>query len=195
MSEDDFPLLSFPDAESLIRWFENHGETCRGVLLRFSKIGAPDTTLSKSDAIDCALAFGWVDGQIGSIDAQYFKTRFTPRRSKSVWSQRNCDRVERLEQSGRMHASGRAQVEAAKADGRWRSAYPGQGKAEPTAELDAALDAEPAARELFETLDRANRYAILYRIQQAKTPEKRAAKIAEMVRMLRKGDTIHPRRG
>ncbi len=93
-----------------------------------------------------------------------------------------------------MHPRGRAQVDQAKADGRWAAAYPGQGKAAPDADLEAALDAEPTARALFDALDSANRYAILYRVQQAKTPEKRAAKIAELVGMLSRGDTIHPRR-
>jgi uncharacterized protein YdeI (YjbR/CyaY-like superfamily) len=150
--------------------------------------------VSKSDAIDCALAYGWVDGQLGGIDAHYFKTRFSPRRPKSPWSQINRQRVEQLGQAGLMHPRGRAQVDQAKADGRWAAAYPGQSKAAPDADLDAALNAEPAARELFDALDSANRFAILYRVQQAKTPEKRAAKIAEMVSMLSRGDTIHPRR-
>ena len=150
--------------------------------------------MSKSDAIDCALAYGWVDGQLGRIDETFFKTRFTPRRPKSAWSQINRRRVERLEAAGRMHPRGRAQVDQAKADGRWAAAYAGQREAAADADLDAALDAEPAARERFDALDSANRFAILYRVQQAKTPEKRVAKIAEMVAMLSRGDTIHRRK-
>lgn len=194
MSQDDLPLLTFADAEALRRWLDEQGETTSGAWLRFAKQGAPERTVSKSEAIDCALAYGWVDGQLGSIDAHYFKTRFSPRRPKSAWSQINRQRVERLEHAGRMHPRGRAQVDLAKADGRWAAAYPGQGKAAPDADLDAALDAQPAARALFGALDSANRYAILYRVQQAKSPEKRAAKIAEMVSMLSRGDTIHPRK-
>ena len=194
MPKDDLPLLTFADADSLRRWLEAHGETCPGAWLRFAKQGAPEATVSKSDAIDCALAYGWVDGQLGSLDAHYFKTRFSPRRPKSVWSQINRERVEKLEQAGLMHARGRAQVDQAKADGRWAAAYPAQSKAAPDADLLAALEAEPAARDLFEALDSANRFAILYRVQQAKTPEKRAAKIAELVSMLSRGETIHPRR-
>jgi uncharacterized protein YdeI (YjbR/CyaY-like superfamily) len=191
---DDLPLLTFVDADSLRRWLDEQGETSPGAWLRFAKQGAPEPTVCKSDAIDCALAFGWVDGQLGSIDAHYFKTRFSPRRPKSNWSQINRQRAEQLEQAGRMHPRGRAQVDQAKADGRWAAAYAGQSKAAPDADLNAALTAEPAARELFDALDSANRFAILYRIQQAKTPQKRAAKIAEMVSMLSRGDTIHPRR-
>jgi uncharacterized protein YdeI (YjbR/CyaY-like superfamily) len=194
MPENDLPLLTFADAESLERWLDEQGEASPGAWLRFARKGAPESTLSKSDAIDCALAYGWVDGQIGRVDAHFFKTRFTPRRPRSAWSQLNRERAERLEEAGRMHARGRAQVEQAKADGRWAAAYAGQSKAAPDADLNAALDAEPAARELFDALDAANRFAILYRVQQAKTPEKRAAKIAEMVAMLSRGDTIHPRK-
>ena len=194
MPEDDLPLLTFADAEELRRWLDEQGETSPGAWLRFARQGAPESTVSKSDAIDCALAYGWVDGQLGRVDAHFFKTRFTPRRPRSAWSQINCERVEKLEAAGRMHPRGRAQVDQAKADGRWTAAYAGQSEAAPDADLNAALDAEPAARELFAGLDSANRFAILYRVQQAKTPEKRAAKIAEMVAMLRRGDTIHPRK-
>jgi uncharacterized protein YdeI (YjbR/CyaY-like superfamily) len=194
MPQDDLPLLTFADADALRRWLDEQGETSPGAWLRFAKQGAPEPTVSKSDAIDCALAYGWVDGQLGPVDGHYFKTRFTPRRPKSAWSQINRERVERLERAGLMHPRGRAQVAQAKADGRWAAAYAGQGKAAPDADLEAALDAEPAARALFDALDSANRYAILYRVQQAKTAEKRAAKIAELVSMLKRGDTIHPRR-
>jgi len=194
MAEDDLPLLTFADAASLEQWLEAHGASAAGAWLRFAKQGAPEATVSKSDAIDCALAYGWVDGQLGRVDDHYFKTRFTPRRPKSVWSQVNCERVERLEQAGRLHPRGQAQVELAKADGRWAAAYPRQSDAAADADLDAALDAEPAARALYDDLDSANRFAILYRVQQAKTPDKRAAKIAELVAMLSRGETIHPRR-
>ena len=194
MPEDDLPLLTFADAESLERWLDEQDEASPGAWLRFAKQGAPESTVSKSDAIDCALAYGWVDGQLGPVDAHFFKTRFTPRRPRSAWSQINRQRVERLEEAGRMHPRGRAQVDEAKADGRWAAAYAGQREAAADADLDAALDAAPAARELFDALDSANRFAILYRVQQAKTPEKRAAKIAEMVAMLSRGDTLYPRK-
>jgi uncharacterized protein YdeI (YjbR/CyaY-like superfamily) len=194
MPKDDLPLLTFADVASLERWLDEQGEASPGAWLRFAKRGAPEATVSKSEAIDCALAHGWVDGQLGGVDAHFFKTRFTPRRPRSAWSQINCERVERLEKAGRMRPRGRAQVDQAKADGRWAAAYPGQGEAAPAADLTAALDAEPAARDLFDALDSANRFSILYRVQQARTPEKRAAKIAELVAMLSRGDTIHPRR-
>lgn len=194
MPDSDLPLLTFPDAAAFERWLDAHGASSPGVWLRFAKKGAPEPTISKSDAIDCALAHGWVDGQLGRVDDHFFKTRFTPRRPRSVWSQVNRKRVEELIAAGRMRPAGLAQVEQAKADGRWAAAYPGQAEATPDTELQAALDANPAARGLFDELDAANRYAVLYRVQQARTPEKRAAKIAELVAMLCLGETIHPRR-
>ena len=190
----DLPLLSFPDAASFERWLDEHGATAPGAWLRFSKRGAPEATLSKSDAIDCALAHGWVDGQLAPLDERFYMTRFTPRRPRSPWSRLNCERVERLERAGRMRPPGEAQVRLAKADGRWAAAYPPQSDAAPEADLDQALDAEPAARQLFDALDAANRYAVLYRVRKARSPEKRAAKIAELVAMLSRGETIHPRR-
>jgi uncharacterized protein YdeI (YjbR/CyaY-like superfamily) len=194
MPKADLPLLTFADAAAFERWLEEHGDSAPGAWLRFAKQGAPETTVSKSDAIDCALAYGWVDGQLGRVDEHFFKTRFTPRRPGSAWSQVNRERVEKLESTGRMRPPGRAQVELAKADGRWAAAYARQREAAPDVDLEAALDAEPAARQLFDALDAANRFAVLYRVHQAKTPEKRAAKIAEMVAMLSRGETIHPRR-
>ena len=194
MADDALPLLTFADAASFERWLEEHGHTSPGAWLRFAKQGAPELTVSKSDAVDCALAFGWVDGQLGRVDAHFFKTRFTPRRPRSIWSQVNRERVERLEEVGRMRPRGRAQVEQAKADGRWAAAYARQSEAAPDPDLAAALDAESAARELFDALDAANRFAILFRVQQAGTSAKRAAKIVEMVAMLGRGETIHPRK-
>ena len=194
MAEDPLPLLTFVDTASLERWLGEQGDTSPGAWLRFAKQGASEPTVSKSDAIDCALAYGWVDGQLGRVDGHFFKTRFTPRRPRSIWSQVNRERVERLEQAGRMRPGGQAQVERAKADGRWAAAYARQSEAAPDPDLIDALDAEPAARELFDALDAANRFAVLFRIQQAKSLAKRAAKIAELVAMLARGETFHPRR-
>ena len=194
MPKDDLPLLTFTDTASLERWLDQQGDASPGAWLRFAKQGAPEPTLSKSDAIDCALAHGWVDGQLGRVDAHYFKTRFTPRRPRSAWSQANRQRIERLQAAGRMHPSGQAQVDQAKADGRWAAAYAGPKDAVVDPDLAAALDAQPKARALFDALDSANRFAVLYRVQQTRTPEKRAAKIAEMAAMLGRGETVHPRR-
>jgi uncharacterized protein YdeI (YjbR/CyaY-like superfamily) len=195
MMRDELPLLTFPDATTFDSWLTDQPDDAAGAWLRFAKKGAPEQTISKSDAIDCALVHGWVDGQLGRVDGYYFKTRFTPRKPRSAWSQVNCQRVDRLLIAGRMKPKGQAQIDRAKADGRWAAAYAPQSRASPDDDLEAALDAEPSARALFDTLDSANRYSVLYRVHQAKTPEKRAAKIAEMVAKLARGETFHPRRG
>ncbi len=194
MAADELPFLTFSDASTFEAWLAEQPENARGAWLKFGKKGAPEATISKTDAIDCALAHGWIDGQLGSVDEHFFKTRFTPRKPKSAWSQVNRERVELLRAAGRMTQRGEAQVNKAKADGRWAAAYAPQGQAVLDADLQAALDMEPAAREFFEALDAANRYSIVFRIHQAKTPEKRAAKIAELVAMLSRGEAFHSRR-
>jgi uncharacterized protein YdeI (YjbR/CyaY-like superfamily) len=194
MVTDHIPLLTFPDVLTFQSWLAAQPGDSPGAWLRFAKQSAPESTITKSDAIDCALAHGWIDGQLGRVDDYYFKARFTPRRPNSGWSQMNRERVERLMSRGRMTRQGQIQVDQAKADGRWAAAYASQGKASLDADLQAALNAEPAARDLFDALDSANRYSVLYRVHQAKTPEKRAAKIAELVTMLSRGETFHPRR-
>jgi uncharacterized protein YdeI (YjbR/CyaY-like superfamily) len=191
---DELPLLTFSDAAAFEAWLAAQPDDAAGAWLRFAKKDAPAQTLSKTEAIDCALIHGWVDGQLGRIDEHYFKTRFTPRRPKSAWSQINCVRVEQLLKAGRMKPPGQAQIDLAKTDGRWSAAYAPQSRARADDDLGAALDAEPNARSFFDALDSANRYSVLYRVGQAKTPEKRAAKIAELVAMLSRGETFHPQR-
>jgi len=194
MASDEFPLLAFPDASAFEAWLAVQPPAALGAWLKFAKKGAPEATISKSNAIDCALAYGWVDGRLGRIDDHFFKTRFTPRRPGSAWSQVNRARVERLLTVRRIMPLGLVQIDKAKADGRWAAAYAPQSQAAPETDLAAALDAQPAARALFDALDSANRYAVLYRVHQAKTPESRTAKIAGLVAMLARGETIHPRR-
>jgi uncharacterized protein YdeI (YjbR/CyaY-like superfamily) len=191
----ELPIISFSSPSAFRRWLEAQPRNSPGAWIKFARKGAAEPTISKSDAIDLALAHGWIDGQLGKVDDLYYRTRFTPRKPKSAWSKLNCERVERLIESGQMTQQGLAQVEAAKADGRWERAYAPQSTAVPHDDLKAALDADPSIRQVFEELDTANRYAIIYRVHQAKTAEKRAAKIAELLAMLRRGETIHPRRG
>lgn len=187
----DLPLLTVPNAEAFEAWLADQPETSAGAWLKFAKAGALEATLSKSDAIDSALAFGWIDGQLGRLDENYYKIRFTPRKARSAWSQLNRERVERLIALGRMNDRGLAEVARAKADGRWDAAYAPQGRANPDPEFLTALDAQPDARAFFDSLDAANRYAVLYRIQRANGPEKRAAKIAELVARLAAGELFH----
>lgn len=194
MPSPELPLLSFRNADAFEAWLEGQPATAAGAWLMFGKPGAPEATLSKSDAIDSALAHGWIDGQLGRVDEHYYKVRFTPRKARSAWSQVNRERVERLIAEGRMKPGGLAEVTRAKADGRWDAAYAPQGRAAPDPDLLAALDAQPDARRFFDSLDAANRYAVLYRVHQAKGPDRRAAKIAEIVARLASGEAFHPLR-
>ena len=194
MPSPELPVLTFRDAEAFETWLADQPELVAGAWLTFGKPGAPEATLSKSDAIDTALAYGWIDGQLGRVDEHYYKVRFTPRKARSAWSQVNRERVERLIADGRMKPEGLAEVARAKADGRWDAAYAPQSRATPDADLLAALDSQPDARRFFDSLDAANRFAVLYRVHQAKGPERRAAKIAEIVARLASGEAFHPRR-
>ena len=194
MATNDLPLIAFADAAEFEAWLGAQPEGSSGAWLRFAKTGAAQATIAKTEAIDCALAHGWIDGQLGAIDDQYFKTRFTPRKRRSAWSQINCQRAERLIADGRMTARGLAQVELAKSDGRWDAAYAPQAKATLDDDLLSALHAVPDAFAFFETLDSANRYAVIYRVHQAKSPQKRAAKIGELVAKLGRGEAFHPPR-
>jgi uncharacterized protein YdeI (YjbR/CyaY-like superfamily) len=194
MAANDLPLLAFSGAAEFEVWLTAQPDGAVGAWLRFSKQGAARATISKSEAVDCALAHGWIDGQLGGIDDESFKTRFTPRKPRSAWSQLNCQRAERLIAEGRMTARGLAQVELAKSDGRWEAAYAPQAKATLDEDVLAALRAIPDALAFFESLDAANRYAVIYRVQQTKSAEKRAAKVAELVAKLGRGEAFHPPR-
>lgn len=149
------------------------------------------STLKKSAAIEGALCHGWIDGQLARFDEQYFLTRFTPRRRDSPWSKINRDAVQRLVAEGRVSAHGLREIESAKENGRWDKAYASSSNAVVPSDLQAALKKVPAAKRFFEQLDRANRYAILYRINDAKKTETRARRIAQFVEMLARGETIH----
>lgn len=189
------PVLDFVDAAAWEAWLAAQAAggdgAAQGVWLRIAKAGNDASRLTKAQAIDAALCHGWIDGQIDKWDDAWFLTRFTPRRRTSKWSQNNRKRAEALMTAGRVTAAGLAEIEAAKADGRWDAAYAPASTAEEPADLKAALDAEPAARSFFDTLTGANRYAILYRVQTAKKAETRAARIATFVAMCARGETVH----
>jgi uncharacterized protein YdeI (YjbR/CyaY-like superfamily) len=152
------------------------------------------TSLTYDQALEEALCHGWIDGQVTRRDERTYRQRFTPRRPRSTWSQRNTAIVERLLAEGRMHPAGIAEVERAKADGRWQAAYAGQATIEVPPELGEALAAEPKAQAAFERLSRQNRYAILLRVTTAKRSETRARRIQEFVAMLARGETPHPQK-
>ena len=187
------PVLDFVDAEAWETWLATHGGNAAGLWLKIAKAGNAASSLTKAQAIDGALCHGWIDGQIDKYDEAWFLTRFTPRKRTSKWSENNRKRAEQLAAEGRVAPAGLAEIEAAKADGRWDKAYaPASTAAEPE-DLTAALDAAPAARAFFDTLTGANRYAILYRVQTAKKPETRAARIAKFVGMCARGERVHPK--
>jgi len=185
------PVLDFVDAEAWETWLATHGGNAAGLWLKIAKAGNAASSLTKAQAIDGALCHGWIDGQIDKYDEAWFLTRFTPRKRTSKWSENNRKRAEQLVADGRLAPAGLAEIEAAKADGRWDTAYAPVSTAAEPEDLTAALDAAPAARAFFDTLTGANRYAILYRVQTAKKPETRAARIAKFVGMCARGETIH----
>jgi uncharacterized protein YdeI (YjbR/CyaY-like superfamily) len=185
------PILAFADALAFDAWLESQGPLAPGFWLRLAKKGAPERTLTGSEAVDTALCHGWIDGQLDKYDDHRWLIRFTPRKPQSKWSQLNRTRATALLAEGRMRPAGLAQVEMAKSDGRWDLAYAPASAAEAPPDLVAALDVNPKAAAFFATLKGANRYAVLYRVGALKTPKARARKIAQFVAMLERGETIH----
>ena len=162
-------------------------------LVALPRKGTGVRSLTYEEAVLAALCFGWIDGQARSLDETAWLQRYTPRRSRSIWSQINTERAARLIAEGRMRAAGLAEVERAKADGRWEAAYAPPSTATVPPDLEAALAASPAAAEVFAGLDSRNRYSILHRLATAKKPETRARRVATFVAMLEKGELLHPR--
>jgi uncharacterized protein YdeI (YjbR/CyaY-like superfamily) len=190
-NSDPKPIASFADAAAFDSWLaENHGSH-PGIWMRIAKRGAPETSVTYAEALDVALRFGWIDGQKRALDRFYWLQSFTQRRSTSVWSKRNVEKATAMIEAGTMHPAGLAQVEAAKADGRWDRAYEGSPGASASPEFLAALEANPAAKSFYETLNAVNRYALYYRIHSAKKPETRAKRIETFIDMLARGEKFH----
>jgi uncharacterized protein YdeI (YjbR/CyaY-like superfamily) len=190
----ELPELLVPDASSWRDWLEREHLSSGGVWLVLHKKGGQLTALTYQQALEEALCFGWVDGQVGRRDTQSYRQRFTPRTARSGWSARNVGLVARLSTAGRMRPAGAAAVHAAQQDGRWDRAYAGQATAELPADLAEAIAADGAASTMFELLTAGNRYALIYRVNQAKRPETRARRVREFVEMLARGETVHPQR-
>ncbi len=190
----DRPVLVLADAAEWEAWLEQHGAGSPGVRLAIPKKGTGGPGPTAAEALEVALCFGWIDSRIDRLDDVHYTVTYTPRGARSVWSQANRENVERLVSAGRMRPAGLAHVEAAKADGRWDAAYASQSTARVPDDLAAALAARPQAREAFERLDAANRYAIVWRVGQAKRPETRARRIEEYLAMLERGEALHPSR-
>lgn len=181
----------FASAKAFETWLKRNHAASDGLWLKIAKRGAAEPSVTYPEAVEIALCWGWIDGQKKGLDDQHFLQRFTPRRARSMWSKINVDKVAALIEAGRMQAPGYAQVEAAKADGRWAQAYHGARTSAVPEDLLAALDAEPRAKDFFARVDAANRYAVLWRIQTAAKAETRARRIAQLVEMLARGETIH----
>ncbi len=188
------PVLSFPDAAAFVRWLGNQRRNTPGLWLKIARQGSGVPSLTKAEAIDAALCHGWIDGQLARYDDRWWLIRFTPRKARSKWSEMNRTRAIELIDAGRMVAAGLAEIEAAKADGRWDAAYAPASRATVPTDLQAALDANRKAARFFATLTGANRYAVLYRIGAAKKAETRARKIESFVAMLERGETLHGQR-
>lgn len=183
------------DAKAWRAWLAKHHADSSGVLVVLAKKGTTKpTTLTHGLALEDALCYGWIDGQASPRDELTWRVRFTPRRRASMWSKRNTVIVQKLVDAGRMHAAGIAEVERAKADGRWDVAYEGSAAIEVPPDLAAALAAKPKAKKMFDTLNKLNRYAVLYRVTTAKRPETRAQRIEKFVAMLARGETVYPQK-
>ncbi|HEX8032430.1 MAG TPA: YdeI/OmpD-associated family protein [Ktedonobacterales bacterium] len=186
------PTLTFETQRDWEAWLDAHHADAPGVWLQIAKKAAGKLSVSYAEALDSALCYGWIDGQKASMDEAHWLQKFTRRRPKSAWSRVNCEKATALIAAGRMRPAGQRQVDAAKADGRWEAAYDSQSGIAVPADLQQELDAQPAAKAFFGTLDSRNRYAILYRIQTAKKAETRAARIQRFVEMLSQHQKIYP---
>jgi uncharacterized protein YdeI (YjbR/CyaY-like superfamily) len=188
----DDPVELFATPADFERWLRKHHAKASCVWVKYAKKKSGIASIDWNQAVDVALCYGWIDGQAKSLGETYSLQRFTPRGKRSRWSKVNRERVERLTKAGRMQPAGLAEVERAKADGRWDVAYDSPASATVPDDLAKALAKSPKAKKFFESLSSQNRYSILYRLQEAKRPETRARRLEKFIEMLTKGETIHP---
>jgi uncharacterized protein YdeI (YjbR/CyaY-like superfamily) len=181
----------FKSAKAFETWLKKHHAGSDGLWLQIAKKGADEPSVTYAEAVEIALCWGWFDGQKKGLDDQHFLQRLTPRRSRSIWSKVNVAKVATLVEAGRMRPPGQAQVDAAQADGRWADAYDGARTASVPDELQAALDANPAAKTFFASINATNRYAVTWRVQTAVKPETRTKRVALLVEMLARGEVVH----
>lgn len=193
-AKEDYELRKFATQREFEQWLSRHHATAPGIRVQIAKKASGIRSIDYAQALEVALCYGWIDGQSKSIDSEWYWQRFTPRRARSLWSKRNREIVARLIQEGRMRAAGQAEIDRAKADGRWDAAYDSPAKATIPPDLAAALRRSTAAKKFFESLDSQNRYAILHRLMTAKKPETRAKRLATFVEMLKEKRTIYPRK-
>ncbi len=186
----DLPIVEAADRQRWRSWLEANHASSGGAWLKFAKKGSPTATVSYAEALEEALCYGWIDGQVRRFDEHFYLQRFTPRRARSKWSENNREKATRLIADGRMKPAGLAQVEAARGDGRWDAAYPAQGSATVPEDFQRALDQNPGAQAFFATLTGSARYAFLYRLHHVARPEARAKRIAGYIEALSAGRTL-----
>jgi uncharacterized protein YdeI (YjbR/CyaY-like superfamily) len=190
----DLPVVAFKSRRAFDSWLVSQPADSRGLWLKIARKSSGIGSISRDEAVDTALCHGWIDGQLDSFDDKYWLISFTPRKSTSIWSEKNRARALELVKLGEMRPAGLRQIDRAKADGRWERAYAAASTATVPDDLRAALARNKKAAAFFETLDAKNRYAILHRTHNAKKAETRAARIAKFVAMLARGETIHPQK-
>jgi uncharacterized protein YdeI (YjbR/CyaY-like superfamily) len=191
-TKQDLPVIPFVSQREWEAWLEVNHATSKGLWLKIAKQALGIESLNYDQALEGALCYGWIDGQKAPYDVRYWLQRFTPRTKKSKWSRINRDKVTALIKQGRMQPAGLAQVEAAQRDGRWEAAYEGQRTIDVPADLQAELDKDSAVAAFFAVLSSRNRYAILYRLHDAKKPETRARRLEQFVTMLKEGRKPYP---
>jgi uncharacterized protein YdeI (YjbR/CyaY-like superfamily) len=189
-TRQELPILELSDQAAWERWLEANHDSVAGVWLKLAKKNSPRPTVTQSEAVEEAICFGWIDGQVGRYDEHFYLQRFTPRRARSKWSLINRERAQRLIAEGRMKPAGRREFQAAEADGRLADAYEPQSSATVPADFEEALDDHPAAQEFFQTLTGSDRYAFLYRLHHVKDPVRRAERIRRYVELLSEGRTL-----
>jgi uncharacterized protein YdeI (YjbR/CyaY-like superfamily) len=190
----DLPVKRFASRSAWQAWLAKYHASSRGIWLELAKKDSGLRSLARPEALEVALCYGWIDGQAASVDAKWWRQRFTPRRPRSKWSRINCAALERLHADGRLAPAGIREMQAAKRDGRWAAAYASPRTMLVPEDFQTALSAHPRARRAFEQLDSQNRYALLYRLHDAKRADTRARRMARFIRMLEAGETLHKRK-
>ena len=189
--KDGKPVLAFASSEDWEAWLEREHAASDGVWIKFAKKGSGVASVAYPEAVEVALCYGWIDSQMQSLDERFYVQKFTPRRARSKWSRINRDKIEELTKAGRMKPAGLAEVGLAKADGRWEAAYASPSTVEVPPDLQQALDASPQAAEFWAGLNKANRYAIVYQLEDAKKPETRERRLAKFMAMLERGEKLY----
>jgi uncharacterized protein YdeI (YjbR/CyaY-like superfamily) len=189
--KDGRPVLAFASNAEWEAWLDAEHADSDGAWIKFAKKGSGVESVAYAEAVDVALCYGWIDSLVNSLDERFYLQKFTPRRAKSKWSRANCEKIEELTKQGRMKPAGFAQVELAKADGRWEAAYASPANAEVPADLQTALDANSKAAEFWAGLNKSNRFAIIFQLEDAKKPETRVRRLEKFMGMLERGEKLY----